>query len=170
MAARSQKDNPADALPSGAGCKFGIVVSDWNRTITDKLFEGCKQTLLAAEVAEDDIHVIRVPGSFELPMGAKLLLARQKVDAIVCIGCVIKGETRHDEYISQSVANGIMQLSLFSNTPIIFGVLTPNCQEQAEERAGGKHGHKGVEAAEAALRMSALKKEAGRAAHKIGFS
>lgn len=170
MAARSRQDKTKQTLPSGAGCKFGIVVSDWNKSVTNKLLEGCKSTLLSAEVSEEDIHIVRVPGSFELPMGAKLLISRQKLDAVICLGCVIKGETKHDEYISQSVANGIMQLSLFSNIPIIFGVLTPNSQEQAEERSGGKHGHKGIEAAEAALQMSALKKEAGRSAHKIGFS
>jgi 6,7-dimethyl-8-ribityllumazine synthase len=158
------------SVPSGAGRKFGIVVSDWNRAITDKLLSGCKATLAAYEVAEGDIQVVRVPGSFELPMGAKLLLSRERIDAIICLGCVIKGETKHDEYISQSVANGIMQLSLVSNTPIIFGVLTPNSSEQAEERAGGVHGNKGIEAAETALHMAALKKEIGQKPYKIGFS
>ncbi len=157
-------------IPSGAGRKFGIVVSDWNRTITDKLLSGCKATLAVHKVAEEDIQVVRVPGSFELPMGAKLLLGRERIDTIICLGCVIKGETKHDEYISQSVANGIMQLSLMSNTPIIFGVLTTNTIEQAEDRAGGAHGHKGIEAAETALHMAALKKEIGQKLHKIGFS
>lgn len=170
MAARSTNDKSPSGLPNGTGFKIGIVVSDWNRAITDKLLSGCEESLIAHQVAKEDVHIVRVPGSFELPMGAKMLLSRDKFDAIICLGCVIKGETRHDEYISQSVANGIMQLSLMSNTPIIFGVLTPNSIEQAEARAVGAHGHKGIEAAETALRMAALRKEVGRNPHKIGFS
>lgn len=157
-------------IPSGTGLRFGIVVSDWNHIITDRLLAGCKETLLANAVIESDLHIIRVPGAFELPMGAKMLLSREKFDAVICLGCVIKGETRHDEYISQSVANGIMQLSLMSNTPIIFGVLTPNSMEQAEARAGGSHSHKGIEAAETALHMAALRKDVGRHTPKIGFA
>lgn len=157
-------------IPSGAGLRFGIVVSDWNHMITDKLLAGCRETLMSYDVVDADIHVVRVPGSFELPMGAKMLLGREKFDAVVCLGCVIKGETRHDEYISQSVANGIMQLSLMSNTPIIFGVLTPNSIEQAEARAGGAHSNKGIEAAETALQMASLRKAVGRHTPKIGFA
>jgi 6,7-dimethyl-8-ribityllumazine synthase len=103
-------------------------------------------------------------------MGAKLLLSREKFDAIICLGCVIKGETKHDEYISQSVANGCMQLGLVANIPIVFGVLTPNTQMQAEERAGGSHGNKGIEAAGTALHMASLRKKYGTPPHKIGFS
>ncbi|HLF65089.1 MAG TPA: 6,7-dimethyl-8-ribityllumazine synthase [Saprospiraceae bacterium] len=170
MATRSPKDNTANVIPGGAGYKIGIVVSDWHRAITDKLLSGCRESLIVHHVSEEDIQIIRVPGSFELPMGAKLLLGRERLDAIICLGCVIKGETKHDEYISQSVANGIMNLSLMSNTPVIFGVLTPNSIEQAEDRAGGTHGNKGIEAAETALRMVTLRKEVGRNPHKIGFA
>jgi len=169
MSARSPKDSK-EQIPTGAGRKIGIAVSDWNRTVTDALLEGCHKTLLDHGVHEEDIKVIRVPGSFELPMGAKLLMGRTRFDAVICLGCLVKGETKHDEYISQSVANGIMQLSLMSNTPVIFGVLTTNSIEQAEARAGGAHGHKGVDAAEAALQMAALRKDLGEASHKIGFS
>ena len=170
MATKHSDIQTTGHIPSGEGKRFGIVVSDWNAEITNALLDGCKQVFTSNGVNEDDIHVERVPGSFELPMGARILSSGKKLDAIVCLGCVIKGETKHDEYISQSVANGIMQLGLMMNTPIIFGVLTPNNQEQAEARAGGKLGNKGEEAGVSALRMAALKKEHGSTPHKIGFS
>jgi len=157
-------------IPSGKGMKIGIVVSEWNSDITGSLLEGCRTTLLQNEVASEDIFVEYVPGSFELPMGARLLSTGKVLDAIVCVGCVIKGETKHDEYISHAVAHGLMQLSLKANIPVIFGVLTPNTQEQAEARAGGELGNKGEEAAVTALKMATLKKELGKSPHKIGFS
>ena len=144
----------ADKIPNGKGKKIGIVVSEWNKAVTFKLHEGCWETLLKHGVDEKDITLQIVPGSFELPMGARQLAIQEKPDAIICLGCVIKGETDHDKYINQAVASGIMQLGLTTGIPVIFGVLTPNTQEQAEERAGGKHGNKGVEAAIAALRMT----------------
>jgi 6,7-dimethyl-8-ribityllumazine synthase len=170
MASKTPKNSSTSKVPAGTAFKIGIVVSDWNQAITSKLLEGCKSSLLSHAVKEENIHVIRVPGSFELPMGAKLLLGRERFDAVICLGCVIKGETKHDEYISQSVSNGIMQLSIMSNIPIIFGVLTPNSMEQAEARAGGSHGNKGTEAAETALYMAHLKQELGKQHHKIGFA
>jgi 6,7-dimethyl-8-ribityllumazine synthase len=170
MAKRNPADHASPLIPSGKDGKFGIVVSSWNQEITRTLLDGCRKTLLSHEVAEDHLRVIEVPGSFELPMGAKLLLSNEKFDAVICLGCVIKGETKHDEYISQAVANGIMQLSLISNTPVIFGVVTTNSLEQARARAGGDHGHKGIEAAETALSMAHLKKTAGKQPQKIGFS
>lgn len=170
MATKEASLIPSNEIPSGKGLVIGIVVSDWNRGITDNLLAGCRDTLLANEVHADDIRVQRVPGSFELPMGARLIATGQKFDAIICIGCVIKGETKHDEYIAQAVSNGIMQLSLMINTPIIFGVLTPNNKEQAEARAGGALGNKGEEAAIAALQMGAIRKKVTSPAHKIGFS
>jgi 6,7-dimethyl-8-ribityllumazine synthase len=157
-------------VPDGAGKRFGIVVSDYNRVITDALLTGCISTLTEHGVSEEEIHVSRVPGSFELPIGARLLMSQKRFDAVICLGCVIKGETKHDEYISQAVASGILQLSLMSSVPVIFGVLTPNTQEQAEARAGGKLGNKGIEAAETALHMAALKRETGSSKSKIGFS
>jgi 6,7-dimethyl-8-ribityllumazine synthase len=170
MARRSSKDSETAYILDGKDKKFGIVVSDWNKEVTDKLLNGCTEVLLSHRVAEEDIRTIRVPGSFELPMGAKNILNREKFDAIICLGCIIKGETRHDEYISQAVANGCMQLGLLSNTPIIFGVLTPKTYDQALERAGGTHGNKGIEAATTALRMAELRKQVGSPPHKIGFS
>ena len=149
---------------------IGIVVSDWNNEITHKLLEGCLSALKEAGAIEDQIRTLHVPGSFELPFGAKLLLGDSSPDAIICLGCVIKGETKHDEYINNAISQGLIQLSLFANTPIIFGVLTPNTFEQALERAGGKHGNKGVEAAATAIHMVSLKKGLKETKKKIGFS
>ncbi|MDX1408661.1 MAG: 6,7-dimethyl-8-ribityllumazine synthase, partial [Saprospiraceae bacterium] len=170
MATKNSQQTPASEVPSGAGMHIGIVVSDWNREITDRLYDGCRQVLTEHGVKEDHIVSYRVPGSFELPMGARLIAAGEKFDAIVCIGCVIKGETRHDEYIAQAVSNGLMHLSLTTNIPMIFCVLTPNDHDQAVARAGGALGNKGEEAAIAALQMGALKKQKTSLAQKIGFS
>lgn len=157
-------------VPSGKGLTVGIVTARWNHNITDKLLDGCVETLLQYEVDADQIHKIIVPGAYELPQGARILLSRhRKLDVIICLGCVIKGETSHNEYINQSVANGLMQIGLTSGTPCIFGLLTPNNMQQAEDRAGGQHGNKGVEAAVTALHMADLTKKEGFPSHKIGF-
>ena len=157
------------AADAAKGFCFGIVTSRWNTEITGALKEGAVSTLLKHGAEEKNIHQLEVPGSFELPMGAKILMGKQKMDAVICIGCVIKGETSHNEYINQAVANGITQLSLLSGVPVIFGVLTPNSLEQARDRAGGKHGNKGVEAAVTAIEMAMLPKK-GPSTQKIGFS
>lgn len=157
-----------NSIPSAENMSFGIVVSEWNADITHALYEGCFDTLVKHGVKEDHIHTIQVPGSFELPTGARLLASKHKVDAVICLGCVIKGETKHDEYINNAVAMGLVNLSLASGQPFIFGVLTPNNQEQARDRAGGKHGNKGVEAAISAIRMAALRKDM-TVKTKIGF-
>jgi 6,7-dimethyl-8-ribityllumazine synthase len=156
-------------MPSAAGMSFGIVVSEWNHEITHALYQGCMDTLLKHGANADDIRTAQVPGSFELPVGAKLLAGAKRFDAIICLGCVIKGDTKHDEYINNAVATGLTNLSIASGIPCIFGVLTPNNQEQAQERAGGKHGNKGVEAAATAIRMGALRKELARPTNKIGY-
>jgi len=169
MATALPQDKNAE-IPGGSGRKFGIIVSDYNRTITDSLLSGCVSTLHKHHVEDTNIHIARVPGAFELPMGARLLMTKERFDAVICLGCVIKGETKHDEYISQAVAHGIQQLSLMSTIPVVFGVLTPNSMQQAEERAGGKLGNKGVEAAETALVMAALKHDRDGRQTKIGFS
>ncbi|MEZ5057654.1 MAG: 6,7-dimethyl-8-ribityllumazine synthase [Saprospiraceae bacterium] len=145
-------------IPSGKDLNVGIVVSDWNKDITHALYEGCFDTLIKHDVPENKIKTLQVPGTFELPTAARLMLSRSKVDVVICIGCVIKGETKHDEYINHAVASGITNLSLTSGKPVIFGVLTPNDHQQALDRAGGKHGNKGVEAAVTALRMADLHK------------
>jgi len=171
----SSKDNnlsnyKIEAIESADNLKVGIVVSEWNEDITATLLQGAIDTLKKHNVKDKNIHTVTVPGSYELPMGAKLLLTKYSLDTVICLGCVIKGETDHDKYINTAVASGIMNLGLMSNKPIIFGVLTPNDQQQAKDRAGGKFGNKGVEAATTALRMTQLKdvvKNEGNGA--IGF-
>jgi len=137
--------------------KIGIVVSEWNETITNALKEGALTVLHEAGVEKEQIIVHYVPGSFELPFAASMMMdADEMVDAVICLGCVIQGETRHFEFISQAVANGIMRISQDYGIPVIFGVLTCDTFEQARERAGGKYGNKGVEAASTCLKMIEL--------------
>lgn len=145
-----------DEVPSGEKGIFGIVVSEWNKEITDNLLQGAVDTLLEHGVDEKDIYVRYVPGSFELPFGASTLLEKKKFDAVICLGCVIQGETRHFEFISQAVAHGVMKVSLTEGIPVIFGVLTTDNLQQAKDRSGGALGNKGVEAAVTALKMAAL--------------
>ncbi|MBR1774143.1 MAG: 6,7-dimethyl-8-ribityllumazine synthase [Bacteroidales bacterium] len=145
-----------DEVPSGEKCSIGIVVSDWNDEITNNLLNGAVETLLEHATDEKDILIEHVPGAYELPFGAKALIDRKKFDAIICLGCIIQGETRHFDFIADAVANGIMKVSLDEEIPVIFGVLTTNNIEQARERSGGRLGNKGVEAAITALKMAAL--------------
>ena len=159
----------ASTVPDGADLKIGIVLAEYHTDVTHALYEGAVSTLRDHGVPDAAIHTVQVPGAFELPAGARLLAAREKVDAVICLGCVIKGETDHDVYINQSVANALQNMSVASGRPFIFGVLTPNTHEQALARAGGEHGNKGVECAVAALRMAALKKAAGEPKKGIGF-
>ena len=158
-----------DTLPDGSSFKIGIVVSQWNHDITSALLQGAKDILLKAGVAETNIEVLSVPGSFEIPWGARQMMKPDKKDAIICLGCIIQGETKHDEYIATAVANGIMQLGLMSGIPVIFGVVTTNTLEQAQDRAGGKHGNKGAEAAATALRMAVIKAGPAATRKKIGY-
>lgn len=136
--------------------KIGIVVSEWNTEITSSLMNEAVSFLLHKGVKEKNIQVKYVPGSFELPLGAQWM-AQQNVDAVITLGCVIQGETRHFDFICQACADGIMQVGLQYNKPVIFGVLTTQNQQQAIDRSGGKHGNKGIEAAETALKMIELK-------------
>ncbi len=145
-------------IPSAAGIRVGIVVAEWNIEITGALRDGAVKTLLTHGVTESDIVVIYVPGSFELTYAAQLLCEDKTIDTVICIGCVIQGETRHFDFICDAVAQGVTNVSLKYNKPVIFGVLTPNTQEQAQDRAGGKHGNKGDEAAVTAIKMAQLKK------------
>lgn len=158
-----------DNIPSVEGMQVGVVVSEWNKAITHALYEGCVETLTKHGIKEEDIHTVQVPGSFELPLGARLLAKKEKLDGVICLGCVIKGETSHNEYINQSVASALASMSVGAGMPFVFGVLTPNDLQQAQDRAGGKHGNKGVEAAVTAIRMMALKKEMTGSKNKIGF-
>jgi len=146
------------SIPSGAGKKIGIVVAEWNIAITGALRDGAIKTLLENGVVENDIVVKYVPGSFELTLGAQFLCEEKSIDAVITLGCVIQGETRHFDFICDAVAHGVTNVSLKYNKPVIFGVLTPNTLEQAQDRAGGKHGNKGDEAAVTALKMLSFNK------------
>lgn len=139
--------------------KIGIAVSEWNTEVTDNLKNGAIKTLKKYGFKTEDIICKQVPGSFELPLAAKYLIEYSDVDAIICLGCVIQGETRHFDFVCQGVTQGIMDLNVYSDVPVAFGVLTTNNQQQAKDRSGGKLGNKGDEAAIAALKMLALKTE-----------
>ena len=145
-----------ESIPDAGKMRFGIVVSDWNKDITWSLLEGAVNTLKKHGAAEKNIIIKHVPGSFELTAGAQFLAEYDDLDAVICLGCVIQGETPHFTYICQGVTQGITQLNLDYNLPFIFGVLTTNTYEQAAERAGGIHGNKGDEAAITAIKMAAL--------------
>lgn len=155
--------------PSGESFKIHIAVSEWNSDITNALLEGAKGTLIELGVSDDDISIMHVPGTFELPFAAKCLLKNRPSDAVICLGCVIKGDTKHDEYINNAVASGLTQLSLLSDKPVVFGVLTVNNLEQAQERSGGIHGNKGIEAAVTAVKMVAAAKNIRKPKNSIGF-
>ena len=156
-------------IPDASALSFGIICAEWNETITAALYKGCFETLVKHGADTKNIHSIWVPGTFELPVGAKMLAQTQKLDAVICLGCVIKGETSHNEYINLSVANALQQMSIVSGKPFIFGVLTPNDMQQALDRAGGIHGNKGDEAAVTAIKMAALRKSLAEPEKKIGF-
>lgn len=154
---KSRKEN--QPLPSGKDKKIGIVVSEWNLPITESLLKGSIDTLIAAGVAKDDIIVEYVPGSVELTFGAKVLVEETLAHAVIMLGCVIQGDTRHFDYVCDSVTQGVTTLNIQYPTPVIFGVLTTENLEQAEARAGGSHGNKGEDCAIAALKMIALQEK-----------
>ncbi|HOW09773.1 MAG TPA: 6,7-dimethyl-8-ribityllumazine synthase [Bacteroidales bacterium] len=147
------------SVPDAGRMRFGIVVSDWNSQVTGSLLRGAVNTLKKHGATDNNIVVKHVPGSFELTLGAQFLAEYDDLDAIICLGCVIQGETPHFTYICQGVTYGITQLNLEYNIPFIFGVLTTLNMEQALERSGGKHGNKGDEAAITAIKMAALQRE-----------
>lgn len=136
--------------------RIGIIVSDWNKEITQALLEGAIKTLKASRLTNDNIIVYHVPGSYELPQAASKMLDAFELDAVICLGCIIQGETRHFEFIAQAVAQQCLHVATNNSTPVIFGVLTTDTYDQALDRAGGKHGNKGDEAANTALQMAAL--------------
>lgn len=145
------------SVADARGMRFGIVTAAWNKEVTGSLLRGAISTLETQGVDKENILVYEVPGSFELPQGASFIIDSIQPDAVICLGCVIQGETRHFEFISQSVADGCMNLSLKTNIPVIFGVLTTENHDQAIQRAGGKHGNKGEEAAYTAIQMVNMK-------------
>lgn len=156
MATKHKNLSLTSEIPSAAGMKFGIVVSEWNERITSALLDGAIKTLLLNGCEEQNIVVKRVPGTFELTLGAQFFAEYTDVDAVIVLGCVIQGETRHFDFVCQSVTVGITQLMTTWNMPIAFGVLTTDNLQQALDRAGGKHGNKGDEAAATVIKMTAL--------------
>ncbi len=159
--ATSNKDLSAfdkDSVPNAKHLRVGIVVAEWNSEITEALYSGAHTTLL--ECGAKKKHIVRwdVPGSFELAYACKKMIVDQKVDAVIAIGSVIQGETKHFDFICNATAQGIMDLNVRFEVPVIFCVLTDNTLQQAKDRSGGKHGNKGVEAAIAAIKMATLGK------------
>jgi len=139
--------------------RIGIAVAEWNEHITQPLLQACIETLQNNGVTKQNVITISVPGSFELITAARILLDSSKLDTIICIGCVIKGDTPHFEYVCNGVTNGIAQLNAMQQVPVIFGVLTVNNEQQAIDRCGGIHGNKGHEAAYTALKMASIRKQ-----------
>lgn len=146
-----------DGLGDVSNLRFAIVVAEWNTDVTERLFEGAFNTLVSCGVKEENIVRGNVPGSYELTLASQWFAQREDIAGVIAIGAVIKGETLHNEYINHAVAQGLTNVSLRYDKPVIFGVLTPNNMEQAVDRAGGKHGNKGDEAAITVLKMVSLK-------------
>jgi 6,7-dimethyl-8-ribityllumazine synthase len=140
------------------GLRFGVVVARFNHLVTEPLLEGALAALRRHGAGDDDIHVVHVPGSFEAPLFARLLAIGGKVDAVICLGAVIKGETPHFDYISSAVVNGLAAIMRETEVPIALGILTTDTFDQAMQRAGGKLGNKGYEAAVTAIEMASLRK------------
>ncbi len=143
-------------VASAAPYRFGIVVSQWNAEVTGPLLNGAYEALIKHGAFDDNIQIVHVPGSYELTGGADILLRNKQLDAVICLGCVIQGETKHFDFICSAVAHGITHVALKHNKPAIFGVLTTDTIQQALDRAGGKHGNKGEEAAITAIQMAQL--------------
>lgn len=136
--------------------RIGIIVSDWNQEITTSLLSAARKVFNNCKLEKHQI-IVHVPGAFEIPLAASLLLKKKNIKGVICLGCVIKGDTKHDDYINQSIAQSFSNLSIQYSKPVIFGVLTTNHIKQAKERAGGKLGNKGEEAAIALLKMIQIK-------------
>lgn len=151
---KNLSDYDSNSIPDASNMKFGIVVSEWNTEITTALLTGAVDSLKKHGAKEENIFVDFVPGTFELTFGAKMMLSKP-VDAVIVLGCVIQGETRHFDFICSGVSNGITQLNTLE-IPVIFGVLTTDNQQQAIDRSGGKHGNKGDEAGITAIKMVAF--------------
>jgi 6,7-dimethyl-8-ribityllumazine synthase len=156
MATTNLSHYDKDSIPNAEGLRFGIVVSEWNEKITEGLYKGAQQALIDNGVAPEDIIRVNVPGSFELTFGASMLAETTNVDAIITLGSIIQGETKHFDFVCQGVSNGITQLNISLDIPVIFGVLTDNTMQQAIDRSGGVLGNKGVECAIAAIKMASI--------------
>jgi 6,7-dimethyl-8-ribityllumazine synthase len=149
-----------NSIPNAKNFRFGIVVSEWNDSITEGLYKGAIEALLENQVPSQ--HIIRwnVPGSFELIYGSKKMLQTQNVDAVIAIGCVIQGQTKHFDFVCEGVTQGIKDLNVQTDIPVIFCVLTDNTMQQSIDRSGGIHGNKGTEAAIAAIKMAYIRQQA----------
>ncbi|MFB6340737.1 6,7-dimethyl-8-ribityllumazine synthase [Saccharicrinis sp. FJH62] len=155
---KNLSDYDITSVPDASAYKFGIVVSEWNEQITGALKNGAYDSLIRHGVKEENILVKYVPGSFELTHGAKVMLDKTDVDAVICLGCVIKGDTPHFDYVCQGVTQGIAHLNVKYDAPVIFGILTTDNLQQALDRAGGIHGNKGDEGAITAIKMVSFSK------------
>jgi 6,7-dimethyl-8-ribityllumazine synthase len=146
-------DYDFNSIPDASDMRVGIVVSEWNKNITEKLLEGACNTLEKHGVNPGNMIVKRVPGSFELTYGARKLAENRELDAVIILGCVVRGDTPHFDYVCSGVTQGITELNLMYDMPFVFGLLTTDTMQQSEERAGGKYGNKGDEAAITAIKM-----------------
>ena len=157
MATTNLSSYDKSTIPNAKKFRFGIVVSEWNSYITENLYLGALQAFLDNGVLKENIIRWNVPGSFELIYGCKHMIEMQKIDAIIAIGNVIRGETKHFDFVCDGVTQGIKDLNIKYDVPIIFCVLTDNTRQQSLDRAGGKHGNKGIESGIAAIKMAALR-------------
>lgn len=155
---KNLSDYDVTTVPNGTAMHIGIVVAEWNEKITKGLLTGAYQTLIKHQVKEENILINYVPGSFELPLAAQSMLEAKNLDAVICLGSVIQGETKHFDFVCEATALGIKDVALKYNKPVIFGVLTDNTMQQAIDRSGGKYGNKGDEAAITAIKMVAFQK------------
>jgi 6,7-dimethyl-8-ribityllumazine synthase len=144
--------NP-ETIPNGEDMKIGIVVSEWNEAVTTPLLQGAYNTLIKHGVKKENILIDFVPGSFELIFGSKHMVENKEIDAVIALGCVVRGDTPHFDYVCSGVTQGIADMNIRYDIPFIFGLLTTDNMQQAEERAGGRHGNKGDECAITALKM-----------------
>ncbi len=158
-ALRNLSEYNKDECPNGADFKIGIVVSEWNDSITFNLLKGALEVFGENGVLEENIHVEFVPGAFELPLGAQYFFEHSEVDGVIAIGVVIKGETKHFDFVCDGATQGIKDVNLKYNKPVSFCLLTDNNMQQSIDRSGGKHGNKGTECAVALMKMIALKKK-----------
>jgi 6,7-dimethyl-8-ribityllumazine synthase len=156
VATKNLSNYDPNEIPDASEMSFGIVVSEWNRGITENLLKGCVDTLEKHGVQRHSIKLRYVPGSFELPLGAQWMAEGREVDAVICLGSVIRGETAHFDFVCQACSQGVKDVALKMNLPVIFGVLTDDNEDQAIARSGGKLGNKGDEAAITAIKMVAL--------------
>ena len=155
MASNLKNLSEFNTEPTGnySNTKVGIVVSEWNTEITSALLNGAKEALLKYGVWESHIEIMVVPGAFELTYGAQQFAKKEEFDGVICLGCVVRGDTKHDDYINNAVSNGVTNVSLKYDKPVIFGLVTTNDYQQAKDRSGGKHGNKGTEGAVTLLKM-----------------